>query len=339
MAVIKLQTVVGNLTEVLDVFDKIKVYRSVTGLTGEYLELTAPGTRLALEAGKAIYEYTDSAGSSTYYYKSSYYNSVSGLESSLSDAQQGEGDPALDILSVEELKTNYLFGVDLTKDDGTAYPESLFEWYIKSAVSWLEIKLDIPIRPRSFEERHDFFREDYAKYIWLHLKHCPVIDVEEVKLVLPGEQVVQTFDRSWLYWEAESGQLQIVPGSGNIGTILLGAGGSWLPMIFAAARFIPQAFRVKYTAGFSSGTVPGVVRDVLGKLASYGPLNIAGDLIAGAGIAAQSLSIDGLSQSVSTTSSATNAGYGARLLQYIKENKEVIPTLQRYYRGNRMVIG
>jgi hypothetical protein len=32
------------------------------------------------------------------------------------------------------------------------------------------------------------------------------------------------------------------------------------------------------------------------------------------------------------------AGYGARLAQYEKEIKQVIPTLEKYYKGLRMVV-
>lgn len=339
MAVIKIKTVVGNLTEVQGIFTHIKIYRSTTGISGTYVEITGPATRLAIESGKVVYEYTDQAGSSSYYYKSSYYNSTSLLESSLSDPQQGEGDPALDIVSVAELKTNYLFGLDLTDDEGIPYPDSLYEWYIKGAVSYLEMYLDIPLRTLSIEdERHDFFREDYSKYMWVHLKHYPVLEVEEVRLVLPTGQEVINFDQSWFFLEKDSGQLQICPGQGNIAQLMLGMSGNWLPYFMGAARFIPQAFRVKYTAGFEPGKVPATIRELAGKLASYGPLNIAGDLVAGAGLAGQSLSIDGLSQSITTTNSSTNAGFGARLILYRKEVKDVLPVVRQYYKGNKMVV-
>ena len=63
-----------------------------------------------------------------------------------------------------------------------------------------------------------------------------------------------------------------------------------------------------------------------------GPLNIAGDLVLGiAGVSGQSLSIDGLSQSISTTASATSAGYSARLIQYQKEIKETVGRLKLVY--------
>ena len=60
--------------------------------------------------------------------------------------------------------------------------------------------------------------------------------------------------------------------------------------------------------------------------------NIAGDLILGAGIARQSLSIDGLAQQIDSTSSATNSGYGARIINYNKEIKETLERLQGTYK-------
>jgi len=303
------------------------------------VEITNGATRPPLESGRLVYSYTDEYGSEDYWYKSSYFHSVSLLESSKSDAQQGEGDSALDIMSVSELKTYYLFGLDLTDDSGTEYPDSLYEFFIKSAVSWLEHKLDLPLRTtRYVEEAHDFMREDYLQYIWLELAHYPVLELEEVKLVLPGDQLVHTFDPSWFQLEKDSGQLQLIPGPGSAGTILLGQVGAWLPLIYAQARMVPRMFRTTYTAGFEAGKLPDVLKDMVGKTASFGPLNIAGDLLGGAGIASQSISMDGLSQSFNTTSSATNAGYGARLLQYSKEIKEVIPTLHRYYHGVRLSV-
>jgi hypothetical protein len=337
MAVINIKLIVNNISAVLEQFNQLKVYRSTTGLAGSYTELTDGGTRIALEAGQSTYDYTDTAGDPTYYYKSSYYNSTTTLESSLSDAQQGEGDPALDIISVEELKVNYLFGLDLTDDSGTEYPDSLYEFYIKSAVSWLEHKLDLPLRPKTItEELHDYIREDYERYIWLQLREYPVLSVDEIRMVLPGEQVVQTFDDNWIHVRKDVGQVQIVPGTAGASTILFAGSGAWLPYFHGGNRFVPDVFRVDYTAGFTE--VPDVIRELVGKTAAYGPLNIAGDLLGGAGIASQSISIDGLSTNFNTTSSSTSAGYGARIIQYNREIKEQIPTIRRYYKGMGLTV-
>lgn len=339
MSVINLKIVVSSVETVMETFDKIKVYRSTTGLSGSYAEITDVSTRIALVASTSVYEYQDTAGDPTYYYKTSYYNSVSTLESSLSDGVQGEGDPALHIVSVEELKTYYLFGVDLTDDEGTPYPDALYEWYIKSAVSWVEHRLDLPLRPKCVTtEKHDFVWDDYQDYVYLRLREYPVIEVSQVQMVLPSNSVVHTFDTDWFQLRKDSGVLHIVPGTGSAGTVVFGSGALWYPLSRITRRFVPDVFRVDYTAGFESGEVPADIKDVVGKVASFGPLNIAGDLLGGAGIASQNLSIDGLSQGFNTTSSATNSGYGARILQYNKEIKEQIPTLRRYYKGISMAV-
>lgn len=339
MAVIVLKIVVQNLDAVLNVFDRIKVHRSTTGEAGPYLEITTPATRVVLEAGVTTYDFTDTDGDPDYFYRVSYFNSTTTQESSLSDPQQGEASAALDVISVEELKTLYLFGVDLTKDDGTPYPDAIFEHYIASAVNWIESRLDLPIIPKAIpEERHDFYRQHYYQFMQLVLDEYPVISVEEVKLVLPTGEDVHTFDPSWVHLFPEAGQVHIVPGAGATSIPLLGIAGIWVPLFrgWGDGSFIPDVFRIKYTAGFA--TVPPRIKDVVGKVASFGPLNIAGDLIVGAGIASQSLSIDGLSQSINTTSSATNSGYGARLTQYSKELKQDLPILQRYYKGVRLQV-
>jgi hypothetical protein len=81
-----------------------------------------------------------------------------------------------------------------------------------------------------------------------------------------------------------------------------------------------------------------MIRDIIGMKAAMGPLNIAGDLIAGAGIASKSISLDGLSQSISTTSSATNAGYGSRIIQYTKQIDGMMEGMRERYQGINMVV-
>lgn len=346
-------------TEIAAGWDQIKVERSTQDENGPWSETTTTSTRMALVSGKSTYDYTDPAGNGSYWYRYILYNSTTLASDTPSDPMLGEQDPALDILTIDELKTYYLFGVDLTDDNGRPYPDSLFAHYIKAAVDWLEDDLLIQIKRQVYEEEmHDFYKGDYNKYIWIQLNNHPVISIENVKLVLPGEQVVQVFEKDWIRIERHSGQLQLVPGTGTAGSILLGASGAWLPLIYGNNKFIPDTFRVSYTAGFgkppegSFGFTPGSnpdsvskpdpklekvphkIKEVVGKLASLGPFNIAGDLLGGAGIASQSIGIDGLSTSFSTTSSATNAGYGSRILQYQKELKQEIPRLRAIYHGS-----
>lgn len=337
---------VPDVNDVMATFDAIQVWRSTNGPTGTYQEATDQNTRPRLVTNRTEYRFTDANGAQPFYYKFRYYNSITQASDAFSSPERGAPEPALQVISIEELKDLYLFGVDLTRDDGTPYSNAMFTHYIKSAVDWLEKQLQLPIIPRRYvEECHDYYQPDYNKYIWLKLLNSPVMGVEECKLVLPGEQVVKVFEQNWLHLERFDGQLQMVPGTGTAGTILLGASGAWLPFIYGNNKFIPDAFRVTYEAGFGRPSNPNAVgrpdpeldyfpsniKHCVGMIASLGPFNVAGDMIAGAGIASQSIGIDGLSQSVSTTSSATNAGYGARIIQYQKDIKAMVPALQRYY--------
>lgn len=334
--VIKLQIQVSKLDNVLTKFNQMKVYRSITGISGTYTELTTAATRIPLEQGKTTYEYDDTAGEITYWYKTSYYHSGTGLESSQSEPRLGDDPATATIMSVSDLKQIYLFGLDLTNDAGEDFPDILFEWGIRWAIDWAQHLLDIKIKPTALEERYDYYRVDYQNWATIDLREAPVISVEEYAVTWPSNTDVIVFPEEWIHLRPDSGQVNILPTSGTLSQVLLTAGGSFMPLVASGMDFVPGVIRIKYTAGFAEGEVPMAIRDMIGKMASFAPLNIAGDLIVGAGIASKSLSIDGLSQSINTTSSATNAGYGARLVQYSKELKEVVPTLKRYYKGIRM---
>jgi hypothetical protein len=332
MALISLNIQVEQLTEVLASFDRIKVYRSTTGSGGPFVEITTPTTRLVLEAGKSSYQFDDLSGEPDYFYCVSYFNASTSLESSKSEPTPGERDPALDLVSAADIRERYLFGLDLTDDSGTPLPDSLYEHYIKSAVSWLEARLDIKIATTVVtNEEHDFFKNDYHTYILLQTDHVPVLSIERIELVLPTAQKVIQYRPEWVNSLLEAGQINVIPGNGELSVVTLGLSGAWLPFVYGRTKHLPNVFQMDYTAGFAKGKVPPVLIDAIGMYASFGPLNILGDLIAGAGIASQSISLDGLSQSVNTTSSATNSGYGARILQYTKQLKDMLPQLRRAY--------
>lgn len=332
-----IRIVINNIPRVRQLFDQIKVYRSTDstdGIDGIYTELTTPGTRIALLTEGRNYTFLDRNGQATFWYRIAYYNSRTQEESPPSAAQLGVPSPALSILSVEELKTNYLFGLDLTDDSATPFPDSLFQFFIESATQYVQDKLDVTLPITIIlDEKHDFIRQDYNKYIWMQLLNIPVQSVERIRLILPTNQTVLEYDPTWVHVDNEAGHVEIVPGAGQL---TLGQTGAFLPLVFGGQDYLPQAFHIDYTCGFQK--VPADIRDCIGMIASFGPLNIAGDLIGGPGIASQSISLDGISQSINTTSSPSFAGYGARILQYQKILKDLWPVLKGKYHPFRMVV-
>ena len=342
MATLSVKIQVNNLDEVLKVFDQIQVHRTEAvdgdGTPIGFTEITGAGTRITLLPDRPIYTFLDSGGTpGVSHYAVAYFNSSTSQLSSLSKPTQGVPNPALDILSVDDLKQNFLFGVDLTDDNGNPYPDALFAFYIESAVQLTKDWLDIKLLPEVIlDERHDFYKEDYNKYVWTKLDHVPVISVQKVRLVLPTNAEVIDYNPNSFHVDKNAGHLEVVPGSGQI---TLGQTGAFLPLVFGGQDYLPQAIRVDYTVGFEDCNVPKDIVEFIGMLASFGPFGIAGDLIVGAGIASQSISLDGLSQTINTTSSATNSGYGARLLQFEKAIKRQQPILYNRYHPRHIIIG
>jgi len=239
------------------------------------------------------------------------------------------------IMTVEELKEIYLFGVDLTDDKGNEMPDRLHEFYIDAAQGWLEKELGglSLCETRIVDETHDYYINDYVSYSAIKLYRTPVIDVESVGFQFPLQSQVLNFDPSWYRTEAVGAYVNLVPTQGTFSSILLSQAGNFMPLFYSGLQHVPAVLKVTYTSGFRKGEIPALLKHMIGLKASMGPFNIAGDLIAGAGIATKSISLDGLSQSISTTSSATNAGYGARIIQYQKEIDEAMSGLKNYYVG------
>ena len=96
---------------------------------------------------------------------------------------------------------------------------------------------------------------------------------------------------------------------------------------------IPSALGVDLEITWTLDTLPADLKQAVAiKASTLLLLHIAGDLILGAGIASQSLGVDGLSQSINTTSSAMYSGYSARAESLDKQYKLVMSGLRAQYR-------
>ena len=304
-----------------------------------------------------------------------------------------------DIITSQYIKDTFALGVDLTLDDGSPFPEAVFEDSIKQAVAMIEADLGIYIDPYMIEdERHDSDVQDRKNSWQIDLNHYPLRSVDKVGIRV-GTQPIAELPPSWITIRDNlTGQFNIIP-IGSAGAVFVTSG---VPL-FADSVFYPNQkassyFSVSYTAGHTflegSFTIPAgevnaeisfaekfksgrpsislsdarvkmymsgqsgfkvvlnggvalgedlvvtynahdvdpLIMRAIGLVSALLPLNVAGDLIAGAGVASQSLGLDGLTQSVTTTASATSAGYGARIIQYTKELQQTIERLRSKYR-------
>ena len=168
----------------------------------------------------------------------------------------------------------------------------------------------------------------------LQLRHKPVITDPVIQFRLNKEVTFVTIPSDWVRCEKHTGQIQIVPTTGSLGEFNFG-NLSYLPRVLLFNSDWPAFYRITYTAGFEKDRLPMIIAHPIGLLASLQALNIAGDLILGAGIASTSTSMDGLSQSINSTNSSNNSAYGARIKQYKAEADNILGRLRSYY-GKRV---
>jgi len=246
------------------------------------------------------------------------------------------------IISPEELIELYFFGITI-RANGRDLLEDLnvIVTYIRSAQEELEKYLNLKFSKQVLVENRNFYLDDTLKWNYVRTSFPVVYPIKLQGKI--GNQIQVDFPTEWLSYKKSSDPLgyyriiNIVPGEGGSAyTSSVVYGGSMFSYLgLRRSKEIPNYWEASYITGFEE--VPYDILNFVGKLAAINVFHIAGDLILGAGIASQSIGIDGLSQSISTTSSATNAGYGARIIGYLDDLKRSLPIIENTYRGISMI--
>jgi hypothetical protein len=230
------------------------------------------------------------------------------------------------------LRENYLFGVPLEDMYGNKMGEGLLDHYIRSAVVHTQRMLQVVIEPVDVvNEVHDYYANDFMQWSFLTLHKRPIIEVTKMSMVF-GNQEMFSIPQDWIRSFSNAGQVQLFPVSGSTGSLIITANGSFMPGVsMGLYQNAPGMWRVSYRAGMED--VPEDLVEYIMKRASVGILQVWGDLIIGAGIANQTISIDGLSQSIGTTQSPEFSGAGARIKNYMDDMKELEKRLKDTYLG------
>jgi hypothetical protein len=243
------------------------------------------------------------------------------------------------VFSVAEIWAMYLFGIKIDGGQGTSFSNESIRRYIEMAQKQVEKWFNLRFCKQLVDQTLPYYRQDYWQEFPILLTNYPVREpLSMIGMLNKMEQII--YPQGWLFCEYDTAmnqgkrRISVVPtGSsttqGNAQVILTG-----ITSQVGMQRFdnIPDYWRVQYITGWDIDNLPMDLLNIVGMLASIPALDVAGDLILGtAGIAGQSLSIDGLSQSISTSISATNAGYGARILSYTKQIEETAKRIRLVY--------
>ena len=250
------------------------------------------------------------------------------------------------IVTPDDCRYTFLWGTDFKATNGTIFTDEQIQWFIDAATREMERQLNITIRKRrikcedSIEKHHyekkidyddeetpyDFSYRKIQRYGMIQTKQRPILNItrctmlnksgieyipQEVDLlpsVVPDKKngVIKFFKRPWKPTDTWDGISQAICRYGSE---------TWNPHLF---------YSVDYEAGFeNSDEVPNDLRHMIGKMAAISLLNVIGDGLM-SGFSSSSLSMDGVSESFSSTQSATSAYFGARIAVYQKEVQEYI---------------
>ncbi len=205
-----------------------------------------------------------------------------------------------------QLKTRALFGIPLKSAlTGEIISDETIDHYISAAISEIEHELDLYITPVTFEEKHDYLRENFTwNYNYLKLNHPNVIAVEKVQLSFSNDVEnlgFVDFPLEHVHLMPQEGIIQLVPAFGtSLSGFLLSAfsGTQFHALRAIGLESFPGGIRVKYKSGFEEGKVPTAIIELIENMAAWKLLTFLGPLIfphTSVGV-----SMDGVSQSVGT---------------------------------------
>lgn len=252
-------------------------------------------------------------------------------------SETGDLKPDNPAFSKEEMIDVYLFGLPLKDQSGNPFPESMYASFINSAINYAESMFDICLKTVEVkDETHDYERDDWSNWGYMQLFKRPIKSINSFQL-LYGTRPSFDIPLDWLKIDKLSGKVQMFPASGNVNSLIITGTGA-IYGLHNYWSYAPQMWNICYTAGMEPEDIPFLLKELIYKKACIGILQTFGDLILGAGIANQSISIDGLSQSIGTTQSAMYGGASARINDYRKDIEDAIPVLRQKYGSIRMVV-
>lgn len=235
------------------------------------------------------------------------------------------------VVTEDDLRFTYLWGTDFKAANGQSYTDAQIKYYIDASIADIERRLDISITKRKIrcnavernlvkgedydveESVYDFRWQRINRYGLIKTRQRPIIRLHKLELL---SRFTGTRDLTpTTVVDKTKGLLKLMerpikPTDTSFGVqtaIGMYGSGTIESHLFYA---------IDYDVGYeNSDCVPADLREIIAKNAAVNLLNVIGDGLM-SGFSSSSLSMDGLSESFSSTQSATSAYFGARIKEY-----------------------
>ena len=245
------------------------------------------------------------------------------------------------VITPDDIRYTYLWGTDFKATNGMSFTDEQIQWFIDAGLAEMERALNINIKKKiikstlTIEKNHlpktdydieeplyDFKFSKIQRYGMIQTKQRPILNVTRCTLINKGQNDdVELLSSTTL--DKKNGVIKFLkrpwkPSDTHVGisdSISRYGAETWNSHLFYA---------VDYAAGYeTSDEIPNDLRQRIGQMIAIAMLNIIGDGLM-SGFSSSSLSMDGVSESFSSTQSATSAYFGARIAVYQKEVQEYI---------------
>jgi len=272
------------------------------------------------------------------------------------------------ILTPDELRYIFAFGNKLISGTtAETIPDTVLQWYIDNAIQSVEKDLNMKIIKQKvyskahigtkkrddldyeaiklenfiWDEPYDFRFSQFKKYMRIKLNHFPAIEITKILFRDPLGQNLYDFTEWARLNTYTDGSVEIFPNALQL---------SYIPFFTNDPRYwgllqkdyYPDAWLIDYIIGFEDvmefRRMYGELFSIIGKISAMNLLDDYGDGRTSA-LASSSVSLSGISESFSTTMSATSAMFGARLESYRKELKYWWERNKYKYGNKRVLVG
>jgi len=297
------------------------------------------------ESGKYYYDLTPKSDTVADYYYIVWSASYSGISVELEDEYTNEDCVIQATVAIDDLlvsptfvKDHFLRGIS-AEEIAATYQQSYREAVrseIKAATEQLETLTEVYFEPRLIsDERHDYNMSPiYEKYWTNTLFHSPVISIEKASLKLNNIEVVQEIPSTWVQiGNAIEGTIKIMPYSGSYnGLMFVFQVGIGIAILLAGASYIPDFFAYDYYAGLDWDNLAVNekidIRNAIGRRVA---MNMLPNLDVHRGLSSEAKAVDGVSKSVSYTSSAMWGEHSAAIEQYKFQETQWLNLFKKKY--------
>lgn len=176
-----------------------------------------------------------------------------------------------------------------------------------------------------------FYAINPAKWIDILYPYPSLLKIDELFGQLANTRIVD-IDETWIEISERNGFVQLVPFNAEVAFRFIGL--VWVESLRGRIE-LPNFWNFSAVAGLRQ--VDPVLLEIIGKKASIDALTVAGHAFRG-GFASQSVSRDGVSESVGYTASAIYGIYSATIEDYSKFINREIKQVKGRYRGVNMIV-